>query len=322
MVATVLCLFSSLSIKGQNVGFESKELQQAASLLSKEVPYAEMLYRFTETYLNRLMDASDQEKERMMRADDVRIVDGGLERLNLVGEETSLAMRSVNNRYSVSLSNGNFRIIELSCPMSFQLISQKKLKELEEDFLKELAAYKMSEAEPERVEKSKLKETAPHLYMYKGNDYYLHTINNDLYYIDDNGKLGLVYDSGYIAESICNMLLSEDTPCDISLRLSVRQYGFKTDELLLPLKQWIAYSRGKGCDLYVGIEKMETDGLKATVFAVNESFKYNHVMNINVPYSLLDNKKGEVEADITIYIPTHNLKSLFEEFNLNNKKKK
>lgn len=331
LIAIVFCLFPSLKANGQNRKFESRELRQAASLLSKEVPYAEMLYQFTENYLNQLLAASDKEREWKMRTDDFRIEDGGLDRLHLVCEETSLAMRARNNRYSVSLSNGNSRLIEFSCPMSYQLITQKKLKELESEFMKELSEYrtgkdtsddKAGEEASVEVKKNELIKTAPHLYVRKGADYFWDAINGNLYYIEEKGKLRLIYDSGYIGESFCNMLLSEDTPCDILLKLFVRQYGFKTDELQIPLKQWISYCRSKGCDLYVGIEAMETDKLKACVFAVNEPFKYNHVMNLEIPYTLLDEKEGEVEANITIFIPTYNLSALFEELNLTNKKKK
>lgn len=330
LIAIVFCLLPSLKTNGQNRKLDSKELRQAASLLSKEVPYAEVLYQFAENYLSQLLAASDKEREWKMRTDDVRIEDGGLDRLHLVSGETSLAMRARNNRYSVSLSNGNFRLIEFSCPMSYQLITQKKLKELEAEFMKELSEYRAGKGTPEdkagretsaEVKRNELTKTAPHLYVRKGTDYFLDAINSDLYYIEEKGKLRLVYDSGYIGESVCNMLLSEDTPCDILLKLSVRQYGFKTDELQLPLKQWISYCRSKGCDIYVGIEAMETDKLKACVFAVNESFKYNHVMNLEIPYTLLNDKAGELEANITIFIPTYNLSALFEELNLTNKKK-
>ncbi|GAE82799.1 hypothetical protein [Bacteroides reticulotermitis] len=115
------------------------------------------------------------------------------------------------------------------------------------------------------------------------------------------------------------MFLSEATPCDVSLKLTVRQYGFKRDELKLPLKQWIAYNRSKQCDIYVGVENIGIDKLKVCVFVVNEHFKYNHVLNAEIPYTLLGEKKGDVEADITIFIPTHNLKALFEELNLTKK---
>ncbi len=320
-VVICFCLLLSQRVEGQNKKFESKKLQTAASLLSKEMPYAPAVYQFVENYLSQLLQLGTSEREWRMKADDVMIERGGLDRLHLVNDETSLAMREKDNRYTVNLSNGTTLLIQLSFPMSYQLIAQKKLKDLEGDFIKELSGYPVHEAKaPLPVKKQDMTKTAPHLYMKKGQEYYLEAINNNLYYVEKKGKFSLAYDPGYIAESICNMLISEDTPCEVTLKLAVRQYGFKTDELNITLRQWIEYCKSKGCNLYVGIEKMDTASLKACVFAVNDLFKYNHVMNIEVPYSLLNVRKGEAEASVTIFIPTHNILSLFEELNLNTKK--
>ncbi len=321
-ILIVAVLFLSPNVQGQKRKFESLRLQETSTLLSKDIPYAGMLYRFTEDYLNQLMQMTPQEQSRKMEADDVRIEGGALERLNLVSEETQLLMAAKNNRYTISLTNGNFKLIDISCPMSYQLISQKKLKELEADFIKELSEYKVPVMETQEPNRKGLIKTAPHLYVKKGASYYLSSINNNLYYVEEKGKLKLVQDTDHIAESVCNLLISEDVPSEALLKLSIRQYGFKTDELSLPLKQWIAYCRNKKCNLYTGIETMGTETLTACLFTVNENFKYNHVMNLEIPYSVLTDKKGEIQANVTIYIPTHNLLTLFEEINLTRKEKK
>ena len=316
-IIAALCSLFSVKASNQTRKFESKELQQAATLLSIETPFAEILYRFTEDYLNQLLAMNEKEQSAKLKTDDIQIEYGGIDQLHLVSKETVLSMRAKNNRYTVSFTNGNFKLIQLSCPMSYQLITQKKLSELEKLFIEELSECKTKNGITNtQVNKNELKKTAPHLYVKKGSSYFLDAVNNDLYYLEKKGKLMQVYDPAYMVESICNMLISENTPCDVSLKLIVRQYGFKTDELKITLKQWITYCRNKKCDIYVGIEKIDNNGLKAYVFAVNEHFKYNHIMNVEVPYTLLEEKKGEIRAEITIYIPTHNIKTLFEELEL------
>lgn len=321
LVTICLLVFLPPKAEGQTKQFESKKLQQAASLLSKDTPYAPAVYQFVEAYLNGLLLLPVTERKWRMQADDVVIEGGALDRLHLVNDETSLAMQAKDNRYTVMLFNGSYVLLRLSFPMSYQLITQKKLKELEAEFISELSAYKVrKEKGSASVKKGELTKTAPHLYIKKGKEYYLEAINNNLYYVENKGKFTLAYDPGYIAESICNLLVSEDAPCNVSLKLAVRQYGFKTDELKVSLQQWIEYCKSKGCTLYVGVEKMEIASLRACVFAVNDIFKYNHVMNVEVPFSLLNSKKGEVEASVTIFIPTHNILSLFEELNMNTNK--
>ena len=117
------------------------------------------------------------------------------------------------------------------------------------------------------------------------------------------------------AESVFNLFLSEDTSGNVSIRMTVRQYGLKREQMEIPVRSWISYMRNQGCALYVGVEALETNAVKAYVFAVNTVLKYNHVMNVEVSNSLLSEGKGKVEGDITLFVPTHNISSLFEELN-------
>jgi len=323
--ATLVFIAALILLPGwsQQRRFESKELQEAASLLSKDVPYAKAVYQFAESYFNLLLALAPTERSWKLEADDVTVEEGGLERLHLVNPETSLAVSSKGNRYRLRLSNGDFKVIQISFPMSYQLISQKSLKKLETEFLQELPTYKFQKRKDSVViDVASLIKTAPHLYVKKGAEYYTDAISNDLYYTESKGVLSLACSADYLVESIANILVSEDVPCDFRLDLTVRRYGFKTDNLKIPLKQWIAYCKSKGCDIYVGMEKVGTEKLKACVFAVNDLMKYNHVMNVEFPYALLDTKEGDVRADITIFVPTHNIANLFEEFNFVNKNNK
>ncbi|MCI1647159.1 MAG: hypothetical protein LKI39_02405 [Bacteroides sp.] len=322
-LAFIAGLFAILSGWSQQRTFESKELLEAASLLSKDAPYAKAVYQFAESYFNMLLTLSPEERLWKLKADDVIIEAGGLDRLHLVNKETALAISSKENRYTFRLSNDDFKVIQISFPMSYQLISQKNLKELEAEFFQELPIYKFHTAKDSlAIDRTSLTETAPHLYVKKGDKYYIDGISNDLYYTESEGVLSLACSEDHLVESIANTLLSEDIPYDYQLDLKVRRYGFKTDELKIPLKQWIAYCKSKGCEVYVGMEEVGKEQVKACVFAVNGLMKYNHVMNVEFPYALLSDKKGEVKADLTIFVPTHNIANLFEEYNLVNKKNK
>jgi hypothetical protein len=270
--------------------------------------YSVTIYQFVENYTNQLLPLSPLERRQKMEIDDVVIESGGLDRLNLICRETGLTIATNENRCRVSIENDNYPILQLSFPVSYQLITQKSLIELETDFLKGLTEYKTQDTlTRDSINPEDLKEIAPCLYMRTGSFYQIEEINNNLYYEEKEGKHELVYQSEYIIESVFNLLLSGNTPCDLSLKLTVRRYGFKKEELEIPLKQMIDYCEHKGCKLYVGIEKLEAESLKAVVFIVNDLFKYNHVMNIDFPYTLLGSSTGTISGDIMIYIPRHNI---------------
>ncbi len=305
----------------QEKTFENQKLRQAASGLSKEYPFVDLVYSFTEKYLNQLLQLSPNERIPKMRQDGVRIEEGDLKLLQFVNDETSLSVKTQSNHYIVSLVNAETPLIRISFPMSYQLITGKKLKELEDDFIRELENWNyQSSLNPDEADKNEMRRTALGMYLKRGGVYYIEEINNHQYYVEENNHLQLVYSPEHVAESFCNMMVSENTPCEIELKLTIQQYGFKTHEMKVPLKQWISYCKSKGCDLYAGIEKLGTDKLTGCVFVVNEPFKYNHVMNLKLPYTILKEQKGTIEANIMVYIPTHNLLSLFDEFDMFNKK--
>lgn len=308
---------------GQEKGFESGKLRQAASELSKEYPYVDIVYQFTEKYLDQLISLPQSERDIKMRQDGFRIEEGNLKFLRHVNDETGLTVQTQANHYIVGFTNGETSLIRVSFPMSYQLITGKTLKELEAEFIKELTNWRRpASLPPDKVLQSEMKQTAPGMYIRKGTAYYIEEIHNHLYYAEKNNQIELVYAPEHIAESFFNLMISENISCDMDLKLIIRQYGFKTSEIRVPLKQWISYCKSKGCNLYVGIEKMETDKLSGCVFIVNEPFKYNHVMNVKFPYSLLDVKKGTIEANVMVFIPTYNLLSLFDEFDMYNIKTK
>lgn len=314
-----LLLGTAVSLSAQK-RFESKELQQAAALLSKEMASAGVVYRFAEEYFNRMLAASAQERVWHMAADDVQVEAGAFDNLHLVNKESSLAISSRENRYVLGIANGEFTVIRVSFPMSYQLISGKSRRELEEMFIHDVQTVRMpADTVRTTADKRGLQKKAPHLYVKKGNEYYIDAINNDLYYTEDaDGVCSLVASSEHLLESIANALLSEEAAGAFSLELKVRRYGFKTDTLRVGLGQWLAYCKDAGCELFVGMTQVESDRLKASLFAVNHSLKYNHVMSLEFPYALIDERKGVLKAAVHIFIPTHNLSGLFEEMNFVN----
>jgi hypothetical protein len=152
-------------------------------------------------------------------------------------------------------------------------------------------------------------------YVKTGDTYYIEEINGNLYFEEKERAFRPVFSMDHPAESVFNLFLSEDTPGNVSIRMTVRQYGLKREQMEIPVRSWISYMRNQGCTLYVGVEALETNAVKAYVFAVNTVLKYNHVMNVEIPNSLLSEGKGKIEGDITLFVPTHNISSLFEELN-------
>lgn len=314
-IVYIVLLLLPLSVWGQQTGkWGNGKLRQTVVSISSDIPFATAAYDFAERYLTQLQKMSVAERKSQMERDNVFITQGSIDLLNLINEQTAMNFSEKENRYIVSLMNESFLLIELSFPASCQLLTGKNLKELETDFVKGLASYNYTPSPSQPVRKE-LKKLTGDYYVKTGDTYYIEEINGNLYFEERNRILHPVFSMDHPAESVFNLFLSEDTPCDVSVNLTVRQYGLKREQMEIPIGSWIAYMRNQGCALYVGIEALETNAVKAYVFAVNTVLKYNHVMNVEVPNSLLNEGKGKVEGDITLFVPTHNISSLFEELN-------
>lgn len=314
-IVYIILLLFPLSVWGQQTGkWGNGKLRQTVVSISSDIPFATAAYDFAERYLTQLQKMSVAERKSQMERDNVLITQGNIDLLNLINEQTAMNFSEKENRYIVSLMIESFLLIELSFPASCQLLTGKNLKELEADFVKGLASYNYTPSSSRPVRKE-LKKLTGDYYVKTGDTYYIEEINGNLYFEERNRILHPVFSMDHPAESVFNLFLSEDTPCDVSINLTVRQYGLKREQMEIPIRSWIAYMRSQGCALYVGIEALETNAVKAYVFAVNTVLKYNHVMNVEVPNSLLNEGKGKVEGDITLFVPTHNISSLFEELN-------
>ena len=242
IVYIVLLLFP-LSVWGQQTGkWGNGKLRQTVVAISSDVPFATAAYDFTERYLTQLQKMSVAERKSQMERDNVWITQGSMDLLNLINEQTSMNFSEKENRYIVSLINESFLLIELSFPASCQLLTGKNLKELEADFVKGLSSYSYTPSSSQPVRKE-LKKLAGDYYVKTGDTYYIEEINGNLYFEEKDRALRPVFGMDHPAESVFNLFLSEDTSGNVSIRMTVRQYGLKREQMEIPVRSWISYMK-------------------------------------------------------------------------------
>ena len=319
----MVLLLLPLSIKGQQQdGWGNGKLRESALAVSTNLPYAIVAYDFVERYLTELQPMTEEEQRLRMKRDDVKLLQGDLLRLPLINEHTSLSFAEKGDSYRVGLYNDGFPLIELVFPASCQLLLGKNLKVLEQEWIEELNTFPYIESLETSIKKEELTRISDGFYVREGSSYYLESIHNHRYFQETKGKLKPVFTMDHPAESVSNLFVTESVGNKLSLCMTIRKYGLKKEQKELPVNKWIAYQKSKGCDIYVGIEELKTDRITAMVFVVNPVLKYNHVMNVEVPYDLLVKGEGCIEGDINLFIPTHNIQSLFDELNVQNKTSK
>lgn len=308
-----------LSLRGQHTeGWGNGKLRNFALSISSNLPFAIVVYDFAERYLADLQVMTDEEQRSRMERDDVTILQGDLKRLSLINEQTSLSIAEKEDTYQIGLFNDGFPLLEMRFPASCQLLLGKNLKQLEQEWLEELNAFTYEPMHDIKIPKEELKQVSGDFFICEGETYYLESIHNHQYFQEQQGVLKKVFSMDHPIESVSNLFVSESIDNKLSLCLTIRKYGLKKEQKELPVNKWIAYQKSKGCDIYIGIEEFKTDRIQAMVFVVNPVLKYNHVMNVELFYDLLVKGEGCIEGDINLFIPTHNIKSLFDELNVQN----
>lgn len=303
--------------------FKNEYLRKLAQEMGKDNPSILPVYSFFENYVNELLPLTPKEQKKRLEEELAMIEKGKLSNLNTAQDTLSLIISNQNMRYTVCIKNEDIVLIEMSFPMSCELISGLNKLEMEELFINQLKNISVDKIEKDDTKRSDLEKTAiPQYFIKKGSSYHIPSLRSDLYYRNTDDKLELVASADHFAESVANIMMSEHTIGEYLLDLDVRKYGFKKETINTTIKNWIAYYKAHGCDSYFGIEEISGDELRATVFITNQDFKYNHILNITVSAQILEEKKGTIKGSVNVYIPTHNILDLLETYSKNSKRKK
>lgn len=240
--------------------------------------------------------------QKMISDDQFQFVKGSLKTVDDIRPTDGFGFNYDKRQYTASWNRDGQPLLTVSFPVEYELISGENKIEAENNLL----------ADIKRTEVKDVTRKTAH----------------DPHYINENFSNRLYYQKGELvssvrhpAESASNILLSMKTKGQYDLKVTQVSYGFKKTVFNVPLRQWIAFCQNSGCVLYVGIEGISEKGeVSAVVLAVNEAENYNHVLTVTIPQETIHDKKGNLNARLYPYVPTHNVKSLFAEFRKSNPK--
>lgn len=240
----------------------------------------------------------------MVRDDQFRFLQGSLASVSTLQPTDGFSYSFDQNQYVAVWTRNGVALLEVSFPVEYELISGENKIEAENNI--------MADIQKATISKDTVNE--------KNNrsDFYLvPDLSSKLYF--DKGRLIL---NGLLQEqSVANLMLTTAVEGDYRLAMTQVSYGFKKTTAEMPLGQWISFCKNSGCQLYFGVDHVEQDGtVSGIVLAVNQTENYNHVMTVKVPMSLLDQRKGTIEAWLYPYIPTHNVRDMFAKFKSTNRK--
>lgn len=240
----------------------------------------------------------------MLRDDKFKFLVGNHETIATIQLTDAFSFNYDNRLYEASWTRNNKKLLVVSFPVEYELISGENKIEAEENLKSDVCNTQVISANGKPI--------------FKNDKYISDYITNKIYALKGN----LVLNKRYPAESAANMMLSIHTPGDYMLNINQIAYGFRKISFDVPLKQWISFCQNHGCELYFGVEHISDSGtVDCLVIAVNLQENYNHVLTVSIPISIIDARKGIIESRLYPYVPTHNVQNMFAAYRKSNSKK-
>lgn len=238
----------------------------------------------------------------MIRDDQFRFLTGSLQTVDELMPTDAFSFSYDKRLYTVSWKRDGQTLLEVCFPVEYELISGENKVEAENNLVADIQQTAITgEAPRPALSQNYLNDQfSCRLYEQKGQ---------------------LVFSERHPAETVANIMLSQQAKGAFVLQVTQLSYGFQKTTFSVPLRQWIAFCQKNGCQLYVGIEDITENGdVCAVVLAVNEAENYNHVLTVTVPSEAIREKTGTIEARIWPYVPTHNVQNLFDTYRKSNPK--
>lgn len=198
-------------------------------------------------------------------------------------------------------------ILAMTFDLDYQMLSGCDIIELEQNYLNKLGRY---EALPPNdfhefdfPQKNKF-------HIIQGTTFMLDAIRNDLYF-KKGETWSLLSDTLKPVQSISNAMISRNAVGDYDLYVTFDLYGYKVEQMKIKLDNWLGLCEEEGCVGYFGLKEKSAESYTGTVFMVNESCGYIHMLSVKFPMETLRKKKGDIEGRMFVYIPLHNVSERF-----------
>ena len=219
-----------------------------------------------------------------------------------------------DRRYCFNWKNG----LDSGCvvfPIDWQLLSGRSMTENEERLPREVlrAPSLMPVPLPEPAD---LVQAEDGLYSTDEGYYYFNTLSSNRYYTVHRNTVHLMDDPKKTNAFAANLLTGAGIDNMLTLNMKMRTYGLKSVIFKTSLDQWLSFCLKSGCKPYWGVIAEDGDILEGELILRNQDCGYNHVVRLWIPLSVLKERRGEIQARLLPYVPTHGLRYLFEETSL------
>ncbi len=260
--------------------------------------------------------------ENFLREEKIALLEGSFDDLRQRCRDTAALMEIFledGKRYAVRFSRENCPTVTIAYPVNHELIVGITMMEAEDRLPEAVLTTAMPPAGEANVLTEELLEqlgSSP-VYRLKGPTFVLPELNADRYYVRlEDSTFRLLMSEGFPLESMANLVTSTEIESGLEVVITQVKYGHRTHTFTAPLRQWVTFCLAEGCTPYYGVISQEEDKVVCELVMHNESLGYAHVMKLMFNPGMLapqSDAPRTVTARLNSYVPTSNVKALFDE---------
>ena len=277
-----------------------------------------MMMDFMERYFPSVMAKGQAAMQTRMADDKVFFRKGRPQDLYQVADTMPVTFSLMDKYYEVSWAKDEKPFITVVFPAQYDLIMGMQQEEAQHR-LKEAICASEVRTQPPFIPKN-MQEAGDGIYVSERGHFELESLKDATYYRRKGDIYVALFENTHKDCSAFNLF--HGLVNDAGYRLYVEQsvYGMKTISYSIMLSQWLDYCSSMKLKVFFAIEEEREDGLLAIVLAHSKELGFNHMLSVVIPDNFVDNPNAVLKARLTSYIPTHNLKNLYQQETQNKKR--
>ncbi|MBR2396595.1 MAG: hypothetical protein IKB00_08315 [Bacteroidaceae bacterium] len=288
--------------------------------------YDPVIISFVERlWVELLLRKTTSSQNSLLKEYGVRIVLGGYplgsgsfnsldKALNVINALSSVQITTGGNEIDMFMRDTTDATLHIYIPASRDLLFQFDKKEHEERLINELASNR-STYRQSLPESNSFSRTDNGLLAMGGDCYMIDSLRNDVFYTSDRK---LLWDPAqYPEESMRNILMGAAAPghlLGITLNVTPHTYNREIKKFKIPMNLLLGYLQQQGFRFYTGDMGRDGDRCQCLLAMFHPVYNYLHILSLSfTPEQLNGNSEVTLKADLSTFIPQHNIKNLFQE---------
>lgn len=321
------CTELSSTVQFYTESAEGVIVQLGARLFSDNVrkAYDPVIISFVERlWAELLLRKTTQSQAALLKEYGVRIVLGGYplgvgafsslgQALDVINSLTSLSLTTGGSEIDMFMRGRNSETLHIYIPSSRDLLFQYDKKEHEELLIRELSRSKASYKQT-MPDIGDLTTDEDGLLVTGGECYMIDSLRNDIFLTSQRKP---VFSETYPEQSMRNILMgaaATEYVTGKTLDIRLHTYNRSLGGIQLPLDRFLGYVQQEGFRFYTGKLDRNGDKCQCLLAMYHPVYNYLHILSLSfTPQELVSKQPVTLKADLSTFIPQHNIKNLFQE---------